>query len=828
MNTFRPLAYLLLVLGFTVLVTACGETDSGDTVQSNTVSASANDTLSGLAFSTGSLDQIFQSNQTVYTASVGYIVSSISVTATTTDTQASLTINGIAVVSGAGSPSIALVEGANAITIVVTSQDGKDGNRTKTYTLTVTRAAAAASTDATLSGLAFSTGSLDQIFQSNQTAYTASVGFIVSSISVTATTTDTQASLTINGIAVVSGVGSPSIALVEGANAITIVVTSEDGNSTKTYILTVTRAAAVASTDATLSGLAFSTGSLDQIFQSNQTAYTASVGFIVSSISVTATTTDTQASLTINGIAVVSGAGSPSIPLVEGANAITIVVTSEDGNSTNTYTLTVTRAAAAASTDATLSGLAFSTGSLDQIFQSNQTAYTASVGLIVSSISVTATTTDTQASLTINGIAVVSGVGSPSIALVEGANAITIVVTSEDGSITKTYTLTVTQGDVPSDAIAQWTDAPGECPSNVTQINLSSGTELAAAARGNSPYNADPGSTCYYLEDGIYSLNTNVLMWVQRGGSATEPRRFVGESRSGVVIQGRATLDADYIRIENLSFDISPYVNSGSFNTITVAAQGIEISHVTLTGDCATGSSGGHIEVDGGQDVLIESNLIENFGQCGPNGHLDHGIYMASGDNITIRNNLIRSNASRGIQFNTQSGSFGTIDTVLIERNRITGNGHANYEDGIVINAQDSGTVSNVEIRRNLIYDNYYSGIRFSGNALSNINVTYNTFFENGVGSSSSSRSEINLDSSSSGANTVIQNNLFVPDNKVINDCYSSASRGFNLSNNVTTVTMSANCIGSLTSVNPVFADAASGDFHLTTTEANAYGAYAP
>jgi hypothetical protein len=39
---------------------------------------------------------------------------------------------------------------------------------------------------------------------------------------------------------------------------------------------------------------------------------------------------------------------------------------------------------------------------------------------------------------------------------------------------------------------------------------------------------------------------------------------------------------------------------------------------------------------------------------------------------------------------------------------------------------------------------------------------------------------------------------------------------------------MTAGCIGVLTSVSPVFTDAASGDFHLTTTEASTYGGYAP
>jgi len=101
---------------------------------------------------------------------------------------------------------------------------------------------------------------------------------------------------------------------------------------------------AIPGTDASLSALTISAGQLDQLFQSNQLTYTASVGFLARSVNITATSTDANASLKINDTAISSGASSPLIALAPGANTIDIVVTAEDGSTTLTYTLTITRA----------------------------------------------------------------------------------------------------------------------------------------------------------------------------------------------------------------------------------------------------------------------------------------------------------------------------------------------------------------------------------------------------------------------------------------------------------------------------------------------------
>ena len=202
------------------------------------------------------------------------------------------------------------------------------------------------SSDIALVSLDIHGADLDQNFLSGTATYTASVAYAVTSITLTPVSTVNAASITVNGTVVASGSASGSINLAEGVNSLTVIVTAEDGQATQTYSLAVTRA--VASTvDASLSGLTVKGADLDQIFQSNSTSYTASVNYLTTALTLMPVATVSAASITVNGNAVPSDNGSAQISLAEGDNAITVVITAEDGLGTETYTLDVTRASAA-------------------------------------------------------------------------------------------------------------------------------------------------------------------------------------------------------------------------------------------------------------------------------------------------------------------------------------------------------------------------------------------------------------------------------------------------------------------------------------------------
>ena len=334
---------------------------------------------------------------------------------------------------------INLATGSNVITVEVTAEDGQT---TKTYTVTVTREAA--STDASLKGLSLIVGVKSNIdygtFQSATESYTATVPYGVSQTQVWPSTNHSGAGYFIK----IGGVSAlptyfREVLLATGINVITVEVTAEDGQTTKTYTVTVTREQA--STDATLKGLTLS-GIDFGTFASGTESYTVDVTNSPTETTVTPTANHSGASYVIRIGGVEDDDG--TVSLAAGSNVITIEVTAEDGQTTKTYTVTVTRLvtseANVASSDATLSGLTLS-GIDFGTFESGTESYTAQVANGVSQTTVTPTTNESGASYVIKLGGVTDSDGTLSLAV--GINVVTVEVTAKDGEATKTYTVTV-------------------------------------------------------------------------------------------------------------------------------------------------------------------------------------------------------------------------------------------------------------------------------------------------------------------------------------------------------------------------------------------------
>ncbi len=295
--------------------------------------------LSGLIVSAGTISPAFASGTYTYTVPVANNVSSISLTAAKINPIATMTLKkdgGTAVLWDGTASAQSLDVGENVFTVAVTAQDGIT---TRTYTVTVARAA---SSDAALSGLSISQGTLSPSFDGSTYSYTASVANSISSLTVTPTASHANATITVNSATVTNGAASGGIPLSEGENTVNIIVTAQDGSTTRTYTVTVTRA----SSDASLSGMTLSGSTLSPAFGACTFSYTASVASNISGMTVTPTANGTNATVMINGITVPGGSASGSIPLAVGSNTITVVVTAQDGITTQTYTITVTRAQA--------------------------------------------------------------------------------------------------------------------------------------------------------------------------------------------------------------------------------------------------------------------------------------------------------------------------------------------------------------------------------------------------------------------------------------------------------------------------------------------------
>ena len=283
--------------------------------------------------------------------------------------------------------------------------------------------------DADLSNLSINSGAFGQTFDPEITSYSANVDNSVSSITVTPTLSDTKASVSVNSISVLSGQASATINLNEGSNTINVVVTAQDGITTKTYTITVVR---------------------NKVGVTSVTAVNASI--------------DSHKKVTVTGIISSKNRQLVTVRITDPKGNLEYInntISPMTGNFTFSYTMTNTLkgrydvaiggtgiASPAAAyfyygPDADLNNLSISSGAFDQAFAIDTTSYSASVDYSVYSVAVTPTLSDTKAAVSVNGISVLSGHASAPIKLNYGGNKINIVVKAQDGITTKAYTIIV-------------------------------------------------------------------------------------------------------------------------------------------------------------------------------------------------------------------------------------------------------------------------------------------------------------------------------------------------------------------------------------------------
>ena len=196
--------------------------------------------------------------------------------------------------------------------------------------------------------------------------------------------------------------------------------------------------------------------------------------------------------------------------------------------------------------DIALIDLTLSQGTLTPTFASDLTAYTATVGNAVESLTATPTASDSTAMITVNGMPTPSGTPSGAIALGIGANTIEIIVTSTIYTVvsTKTYTVTVTREE---------NNAP-DAPVLQDQTTMVGEAFHYAFAEVNDP---DPGQTIAYTAT------------LQGGGSLPAWLRFDAENRAFSGTPARADVGSVTIAVTATDNGIPPMAASATF-TITV------------------------------------------------------------------------------------------------------------------------------------------------------------------------------------------------------------------------------------------------------------------
>jgi len=346
-----------------------------------------------------------------------------------------------------------------------------------------------AARDASLTSVTFSTGALRPgTFAPGTLSYFLDLPYGTKTFALVPTANDPSAAITVTqddggAVTVNSGASSPDLTTPAVGSRSIVTVVVKAGGATRTYGFLVTQ---LIGHDATLSGLEVSLGALNPAFASGTTSYALSLPSGTASITVTPTTSDPTATITVaqdsgTPVVVATGAASAALPVLPAGtvSSLKVKVTAPDGTTTRTYSIAVSQLA---SNDASLSLLSDTAGAVPG-FSSGNVSYTYDVPF-QAAYTVTATPTSAQATITVNGIPVTNGSPSQAIALTVGApTAIDVVVKSQDGTVTKTYTLNVKEGPQAGLVAARSVPLGWSAP-----LLVSTGNTLPANGATNVPY----------------------------------------------------------------------------------------------------------------------------------------------------------------------------------------------------------------------------------------------------------------------------------------------------------------------------------------------------
>ncbi|MEO8133509.1 MAG: cadherin-like beta sandwich domain-containing protein [Betaproteobacteria bacterium] len=235
------------------------------------------------------------------------------------------------------------------------------------------------------------------------------------------------------------------------------------------------------------------------------------------------------------------------------------------------------------STNANLSNLVLTTATLSPAFASGTTSYTASVPNSTTSVTVTPTLAQANATVTVNTVSVASGTPSGAISLSVGTNVITTIVTAQDGLTTKAYTVTVTR----------------LAPPTVTTRSSAGITAVSATLGGN--VTSDGGATI--SERGVvYAATATNADPLISGAGVT---KVIGAGTTGVFTANAAGFTAG----TGYSFKAYAINSEGTtyttpvtaFTTLALAPTVVAPASASITATSAT--LGGNVTSDGGATV---------------------------------------------------------------------------------------------------------------------------------------------------------------------------------------------------------------------------------
>jgi hypothetical protein len=346
-------------------------------------------------------------------------------------------------------------KGYHSIFIVVTAQDEKTQ---RVYELRVKRDIP--SSDALLKSLAMQDQDAKPIktlaFHPDEMEYVLNVPYETTQVNFTPTANDPGAKISIkeDGLLssfisydIESGATSKFFALKDPGEEkrFDIVVTAEDGKTSKTYTVRVVRE--LPSNDARLKALKVDNAiDFAPLFIASKNKYTATVAEGAQGVIITATANHPGATIRIDGNVVESGKPSDLIELLEIKQKVKIEVIAQDGVTRKIYVIEFTNQNLIEKTNnADLRRLEVNDGLMTPNFKSAVTEYEVTATEKTYSVDIVPKADDSLATIRVlNGTREIGDYnGNYSLALVDGENPITVEVTSPDKSVVKEYNITI-------------------------------------------------------------------------------------------------------------------------------------------------------------------------------------------------------------------------------------------------------------------------------------------------------------------------------------------------------------------------------------------------
>ncbi len=387
-------------------------------------------------------------------------------------------------------------------------------------------------------------------------------------------------------IRVIDVLSSSSPLVVSSNSPITINISSSPG-ATGSFLNSSTTASNITTTTATLNGyvlsyacLSTSKGFVFSITSANSDPLNAGLG--VTKTSVLGLNTGAY-SLAIAGLT--SGVSYSFKPYISDG-------TNYKYGTVQTFTTT--------STNTDLSALLLNSATLSPTFATTTTAYSATVSNATSSVTVTATRLNTNATLQVrvNGgsfSSLTSGNASATLVLNVGSNTIDVKVTAQDGTTTKTYTITVCRAIVPTVSIGASSNPICSGTSvTFTATPTNGGTPTYQWQKGGVNISGATAST--YTSAGLVNndaITVDMISTLTCANPTTATSNSISMTVNALPIVSTSTVVHDYCQVGVGSITIS--VTGGKAN-YTIAACGTTVSpnptvgqNVTVSGSPATG-----------------------------------------------------------------------------------------------------------------------------------------------------------------------------------------------------------------------------------------------